>query len=167
MLNPRVEDALNEQLKLELQSAYVYLAMAASMEAANLPGTSAWLRSQWEEELAHAMKLYSYILDRDGRVELKALDAPAGGYGTPLEVFESSLEHERTVTRAINDLYALVAEEKDFATQALLDWFTTEQVEEEKTVSQIIEDLRRVGDSGEGLYLVDRGLGESRTADTT
>jgi ferritin len=160
MLNDKIEAALNDQLQKELQSAYVYLAMSASCEASSLPGMASWLRTQWQEEIGHAMKFYNFIVDRDGRVELKALDAPKTDYGSALEVFEEALRNEQEVTAAINDLYQLVSQERDFASQALLDWFVTEQVEEEASVQQIIDDLTRVGDQGEGLFLLDRELGQ-------
>lgn len=160
MLNKKVGAAMNDQLQKELQSAYVYLAMSSYTESLSLPGISQWLRAQWEEELAHAMKFYNFIVDRGSRVEFKALDAPPVDYSSPLQVFETALEHERSVTRSINDLYALVADEKDFASQAWLDWFATEQVEEEKSVGQIVDDLKRVGEKGDGLYLIDRALAE-------
>lgn len=159
MLNKKVEAAMNDQLQAELQSAYVYLGMSAYAESQSFPGMGQWLRAQWEEELAHAMRFYSFILDRGSKVELKTLDAAPGEYGSMLEVFEQALEHERAVTRSINDLYALVAEEKDYASQAWLDWFATEQVEEEKSVGQIVDDMKRIGDRGDGLYVLDRALG--------
>ena len=164
MLSKRVEEAMNDQLQKELQSAYVYLAMSGYTESLSLPGISQWLRAQWEEELAHAMKFYNFIIDRGSRVQFKQLDAPPVDYKSPLNVFETALEHERSVTRSINDLYALVADEKDFASQAWLDWFATEQVEEEKSVGQIVEDMKRVGDKGDGLYLIDKALA-GRTGD--
>lgn len=160
MLKEKVEAAMNDQLQAELQSAYVYLGMSAYAESQSFPGMAAWLRAQWQEELDHAMRFYNFILDRGSEVQLKALDAPAAHYDGMQDVFEQALEHERSVTRSINDLYALVAEEKDFASQAWLDWFATEQVEEEKSVGQIVDDLRRIGDKGEGLYVLDRALGQ-------
>jgi ferritin len=159
MLAKKVEAAMNDQLQKELQSAYVYLAMSAYAEEQSLPGIANWLRAQWTEELAHAMKFYNFIVDRGSRVQFKALDAPPVEYRSALDVFETALEHERSVTRSINELYELVAKEKDFASQAWLDWFATEQVEEEKMVGQVVDDLKRIGDRGDGLYLLDRELG--------
>ena len=159
MLTKKVEAAMNDQLQKELQSAYVYLGMSAWAESASFPGMAVWLRHQWEEELAHAMKFYNFIVDRGAQVVLSQLSAPAISYASPLAVFESALEHERSVTRSINGLYELVGKEKDFASQAWLDWFATEQVEEEKTVGQIVDDLKRIGDRGDGLYLLDKELG--------
>ena len=163
MLPKKVEAALNDQIRDELESAYLYLAMAADCESQSLPGCASWLRGQWEEEIAHAMRFYDFIIDRDGRIDLKALSAPDSSYGSPLAVFETALENERRVTKSINALYELVQKERDFASQPLLDWFVTEQVEEEATVGQIVDDLRRVGEQGEGLFLLDRELGGRRS----
>ncbi len=112
------------------------------------------------------MRLYDFIIDRDGRIALKGISAPDPSYGTPLAVFERALENERRVTQSINALYELVQKERDFASQPLLDWFVTEQVEEEATVGQIVDDLRRVGEQGEGLFLLDRELGRRRSVGT-
>ena len=158
MLNKKVEAAMNDQLQNELQSAYIYLGMSAYCESQSLPGMAAWLREQFEEEQVHAMKFYNFILDRDGQVTLKQLDAAPTDYSSPLKVFEAALANEKLVTAQINDLYALANKENDFASQALLDWFAQEQVEEEKTVGQIVDDLKRVS-NGNGLYLLDRELG--------
>lgn len=164
MLAKKVEAAMNDQLQKELQSAYVYLAMSAWAESKSFPGMAQWLRAQWAEELEHAMRFYNFIVDRGARVEFKALEAPPVEYRSALHVFESALEHERSVTRSINELYELVAKEKDFASQAWLDWFATEQVEEEKNVGQVVDDLQRVGDKGDGLFLLDRELGKRTDA---
>lgn len=163
-LNKKVEEAMNAQLQKELQSAYVYLGMSAWCETQNLPGMAAWLRRQFEEEQVHAFKFFDFIIDRGGRVELNDLTGVSVAYKSPLHVFESALEHEQAVTAAINDLYGMAAEEKDFASQAWLDWFAQEQVEEEKQVTQIVEDLKRAGDRGADLLFIDARLG-SRPAD--
>ncbi|MDQ3940334.1 MAG: ferritin, partial [Actinomycetota bacterium] len=131
----------------------------AYCEDESLPGMASWLRDQFAEEQLHAMKFYNFIIDRGAHVQLKQLDAPPTAYKSPLDVFETALEHEKAVTAAINELYDLVAREKDFASQAWLDWFATEQVEEEKSVGQIVDDLRRIG-SGDGLFILDRELGQ-------
>lgn len=159
VLNKKVEVALNDQLQKEFESAYAYLGMSAHCEAESLPGMAAWLRRQFDEELLHAFKFYDFIIDRDGRVELRTLDSASTSYSSPLDVFESALDHERGVTAAINQLYELVTNERDFAAQALLDWFATEQVEEEKTVGQIVDDLKRIGNDGNGLFLLDKDIG--------
>src|SRR5687768_3902395 len=133
MLPKKIETAFNEQIRNELQSAYLYLAMAADCDGQSLPGCASWLRSQWQEEIAHAMRFYDFIVSRDGTVQLRALDAPSVSFGSPLAVFERALENERKVTETINTLYELVQKERDFASQPLLDWFVSEQVEEEAT----------------------------------
>jgi ferritin len=150
---------MNDQLNFELRSAYNYLAMSAYCEAESLPGFAHWLRTQSREEVDHAMKFYTFIVDRGGRVKMQDLGTPAEDFKSLLEIFEQSLDNERAVTRAINELYTLTTKEQDYASQAFLNWFVTEQVEEEKTVEAIIDDLQRVGSSGEGLYLIDKDLG--------
>ena len=159
MLKKKVEAAMNDQLQKELQSAYVYLGMSAWAESQSLPGTAAWLRRQFDEEQLHAMKFYGFIIDRGARVSLMQLDAPPTEYSSLLDVFEKALAHEQSVTQSINELYDLVAKEGDFASQAWLDWFATEQVEEEKTVGQIVDDLRRIGNDGNGIFILDKDLG--------
>lgn len=159
MISETVQDAMNQQLKSELYSAYVYLSMAAYFEAANLPGFAHWMRVQSQEELEHAMKFYDFINDRNGRVVLQAIDQPPIEFESPLEIFERALAHEQQVTAAINQLYDQAVQEQDYATQAFLHWFVTEQVEEEKTATQIVETLKMVGDRGEALFLLDRELG--------
>jgi ferritin len=162
VLGKAVEDAINEQIKNELFSAYQYLSMAAFCEAENLPGFAHWMRAQAREETEHAMKFYDFILDRNGRVVLQGIDGPLVEFGSPLEVFEKALEHERRVTAMINDLYGLAARENDYASQTFLQWFVTEQVEEEKNAGDVVETLRMVGDKSEALFLLDRELGQRR-----
>jgi ferritin len=160
MLAPRVQEAMNKQLAMELRSAYAYLAMAAFCESEGLPGFAQWLRAQAQEEVEHGMKFFDFISDREGRVRLETLEQPDGDFKSPLSVFEQALEHERAVSRAIGDLYTIVVEEKDYASQAWLDWFATEQVEEEKSVGRIVDSLRRIGDRGDALFFLDKELGE-------
>jgi ferritin len=155
MLDPTLEQALNDQLNKEQYSAYLYLAMSAHFEAAGFPGFASWMRAQADEEQVHAMKFFDYLNDRGGRVRLQAIAAPPLDFGSPLAGFEASLEHERFITQSIETLY----EQADRPTQAFLDWFLTEQVEEEKTVSQIVESLQLAADSGPALLLLDRELG--------
>src|ERR687894_1531310 len=151
---------MNEQIKNEFYSAYQYLAMAAYCESANLPGFAQWMRTQSQEETEHAMKFYDFILDRNGRVVLQAIEGPVIEFGSPLEVFEQALEQEQQVTGQINELYGLTTSENDYATQAFLQWFLTEQVEEEKNVGDVLETLNMIGDEGEALFLFDRELGK-------
>ena len=162
VLGKAVEDAINEQIKNELFSAYQYLSMAAFCESENLPGFAHWMRAQAREETEHAMKFYDFILDRNGRVVLQGIDEPLVEFGSPLEVFEKALEHERRVTAMINDLYALAVSENDYASQTFLQWFVTEQVEEEKNTGDVVETLKMVGEKSEALFLLDRELGQRR-----
>jgi ferritin len=164
MLGKAVQDAMNEQIKNELYSAYQYLAMAAYCESANLPGFAHWMRTQAREETEHAMKFYDFILDRSGRVVLQTIDQPVADFSSPLEVFEQALEHEQMVTAMINDLYGLAVTENDYASQTFLQWFVTEQVEEEKNAGDVVETLKMVGDKSEALFLLDRELA-GRAAD--
>jgi ferritin len=160
MITKKVEQAMNNQLAVELQSAYAYLAMSAYCEGESLPGIAQWLRAHAKEELDHAMRFYGFISDRSGRIRLSALAQPRDKFSSALDVFEQALEHERSVTRSIADLYALVVDERDYAAQAWLDWFATEQVEEEKTVGHIVDSLRRIGAQGDALFFLDKELGE-------
>ena len=159
MLSKTLQDAMNEQIKNELYSAYLYLSMSAYCEAANLPGFAHWMRMQAQEEEAHAMKFYDFIHERGGRVVLQAIDQPPVEFPSPRAVFEQTLEHEQKVTAMIHDLYALAVEEKDYASQIFLQWFVTEQVEEEASASQILETLKMIGDKGHALIMLDRQLG--------
>jgi len=157
-LNKKVEKAINEQIKNELYSAYLYLSMAAYFDATNLPGFAHWMRKQFGEEQAHAAKFYKFVYERGGRVILQAIDQPPSEWASPLDVFEETLKHEQKVTGLINDLYALASEEKDYASQIFLQWFISEQVEEEDNATQIIELLKRIGDKGHALIMLDREL---------
>ena len=155
-----IQDAINDQIRAEFESSYFYLALAALMEELNLKGFAHWLRLQWEEETQHALKFYDFLLQRDGVVELKALARPEIGVSTPLGAFERVLESEQHITRLIHDLYALAVEEHDYALQTLLQWFISEQVEEEEAAREIIDNLRLIGDSGASLFLLDREMGQ-------
>lgn len=159
-ISQTMQDAINDQIQAELESAYLYLALAAHMEQLHLKGFAHWLRMQWQEETQHALKFYDYLLQRDGVVQLKELPMPAYTAATPLEIFELVLEHEQYITRRINDLYALSSKERDYASQTLLQWFVDEQIEEEESARDIVDDLRLVGDSGASLFLLDRELGQ-------
>ena len=165
MLGEAVQDAMNEQIKNELYSAYQYLSMAAYCESVNLPGFAHWMRTQAREETEHAMRFYDFILDRNGRVVLRAIEGPVVDFGSPLEVFEQALEHEQRVTAMINDLYGLAVSENDYASQTFLQWFVTEQVEEEKNAGDVVETLKMVGDRSEALFLLDRELGRRGNGD--
>ena len=163
MINKSMQDAMNEQINKELFSSYLYLSMAAYFEDKNLPGFANWMRVQADEERAHAMKFYDFILERGGRVYLKAIDAPKTDWNSNLEVAEEVAAHEAMVTASINDLYELALKEKDYPSQVLLQWFVTEQVEEESSAAQIVADLKLIDDRGTAVLMLDRQLGE-RTA---
>lgn len=159
MINKNVEAAINEQIKNEFHSAFVYLSMCAQCEAINLPGFASWLRLQYEEESAHALRLFDFLNDRGGRVELKAIEQPPIEFSSPLQLFENVLAHEQKVTKMIHDLYALSVKENDYPTQVEMQWFITEQVEEEKNAGDIVEQIKLAGDNNTGLLILDRELG--------
>ncbi len=154
-----VQNAMNDQIHKELESAYDYLAMSAYFAAANYSGAAAWMRAQAREELGHAMKFADFLEDRGGAVTLKALSVPTASYESPLAAFEAAAAHEAVVSASIYALFELAAKEKDYATQALLQWFITEQVEEEKTSRTIVDTLRQIGNNTSGLFMFDRELG--------
>ncbi len=154
-----IVDAINDQIQVELDSAYVYLAMSARMEQLNLPGFAAWLRTQWQEETIHALKFFDFMVQRDAKIELKPLGKPDASFKTPLQAFESVLKHERFVTESIHKLYALAVKEGDYPLQTLLQWFIDEQVEEEDAARAVIDSLKLVGESGPGLFMLDREMG--------
>jgi ferritin len=165
MLSKTLLDEMNEQIKHELYSAYLYLSMAAQSEAMNLPGFAHWMRLQAQEEVGHAMRFYDFIYDRGGRVVLQAIDQPPSEFASPLAMFEQTLEHERKVTARINHIYSLAVQEKDFASQSFLNWFVDEQVEEEKNASLILETLKMIGEKGHALVMLDRELGKREAED--
>ena len=161
MLGKTIQDAMNQQINNELYSAHQYLAMSVYCESTNHPDFARWMRDQSQEETEHAMKFHDFIQDRGGRVVLQAIKQPVNEFGSPLEAFEQALEHERKATAMINDLYALAVREKDYASQTFLQWFVTEQVEEEKNIRKLVQTLRMVGEGSETLFLLDRELGKS------
>jgi ferritin len=163
MVSPAVEKAINEQVRTELQSSYTYLAMAAHFEKANLPGFAGWMRLQSEEERGHALKLFDFLLDRGGTPELGTLDRPRLKGGAALEVLEQALEHERRTSALIHKLYETAGKERDYATQTQLQWFLTEQVEEEKTVGLVVEQVRMAGSQPSVLLMLDRQMAARAT----
>jgi len=154
-----VQDAINEQIKNELYSAYIYLAMSAYFEDAGLSGFAHWMRAQAAEEEEHAMKFFGFVFDRGGRVELQAIDKPPFEWASPLAAFEHALAHEQKVTAMIHDIYTLAGKENDYATQVMLHWFIDEQVEEEKSASAIVDQLKMIDVKGTGLMVLDHKLG--------
>ncbi len=167
MLSAKMQEALNAQINAELYSSYLYLSMAAYFEAQNLLGFANWMHVQSREETMHGMKFYKFINDRRGRVNLLPIDGPKTEWKSPVKVFEDSLHHEQKVTGLINALVDLALSESDHATNSFLQWFVDEQVEEEANVDAVIQDLKRVGESAQGLFLLDRelaGRGEAAEA---
>ena len=160
MLTKKLETALNKQINAELYSAYMYLAMSSHFETANLPGFAAWLKAQAGEEVGHAMKILGYVVERRGTVVLDAVDKPPSKWASPLKAFEAVSEHEVKVTGLINKLAELAAAENDHASGVFLQWFISEQVEEEATADQIVQKLKKIGDSANGLLLLDHQLGK-------
>ena len=162
-INQAMQDALNEHTNQELYSSYLYLSMSAYCESINLSGFAHWLRIQSEEEYGHGMKIFDFINDREGRAILHPIAQPTIEFSSIQDVMQKTLEHERFVSTLINNLYELAVKNNDYATQIHLQWFVTEQIEEEKTVSDLVEQLKLIGYQGDALLLLDRDLG-SRTA---
>ncbi len=164
LINKTVQDAFNEQIKNELYSAYLYLSMAAYFELINLSGFSNWMKVQAAEEQEHAMKFYEYVFERGGRVQLKAIDQPPAEWKSPMDAFQEVLAHEQKVTAMIYNLYAVALKENDYASQIMLQWFITEQVEEEKNAAAIIEQLKMITAHETAILMLDHDLGK-RSAD--
>ncbi|NNG15548.1 MAG: ferritin [Gemmatimonadales bacterium] len=162
-LSAAMQDAMNQQIQTELESAYLYLSMATFFSPKNLGGSAHWMRVQAQEEVTHAMKFIDHVEDRGARVVLGPLAQPKLEFASALEAFEYAAAHEREVSTKIQSLYDLAAKERDYASQGLLQWFITEQVEEERSASQIVETLRMVGDSAPGLFMVDKELAKRGT----
>ena len=158
MLSEKMEAALNKQLNNELYSAYLYLSMSAYSTYIGLKGFANWFMVQYQEEMVHAMKFSNYILDQGGQVKLMAIAQPMTEFKSPLDMFEKTLQHEKFITKCINDLVDLTIGEKDHATNIFLQWFVTEQIEEESNDNEIIAKLKLVGEEGPGLFMIDKEL---------
>lgn len=163
MLSNKMLKALNNHLNEELYSSYLYLSMAAYFEAKNLKGFANWMRIQSAEENMHGMKFFNYILQKGGKVSLMQINTPKVDWKDIPEVFSDTLKHEQKITGLINKLVEAAIAEKDYATHTFLQWFVTEQVEEEANVEEIIQKIEMIGDNKSGLYMLDNELG-SRTA---
>jgi ferritin len=164
MISEKVQKALNDQLNAELYSSYLYLSMNAYFNSVNLNGFANWMYAQAQEELMHAMKFYDFINQRGGRVVLAKIDAPPDQWDSPRAVFEDTLKHEQKVTGLINALVETAVAEHDHATNIFLQWFVTEQVEEEDSVGNVLEQLKLLGEAKGGLFMMDRELSK-RTFD--
>lgn len=164
MLSKKMQEALNRQINEEFSSAYIYLQMSAESDRLGLPGFANWFRMQYSEELIHATKFYDYVLERNGEVHLGAIDKPDSGPQTPLGLFENALAHEEHITACIFKLKDLARSESDHATDVFLEWFITEQVEEEANAQRVIDQLRLVDGSPNGLFMIDRELAARQAA---
>jgi ferritin len=160
MISNDMTTSLNAQINREMFSAYFYLGLSAQAEAANLKGTASWFFAKHGEEMAHALKIYHYLVDQDAEVRLSEIAAPPAGSASVMNMFEQTLVHERGVTRAINELVDAALQEKDHATNVFLQWFITEQIEEEANVNDILGRLRLFGDQGQGLLMIDNELAD-------
>ena len=160
MIGTKMQAALNGQITQELFASQVYLSMCAHFESEGLPGFAHWMRAQAEEEREHALRLFDFVHDREGQVSLEGIDAPPSEFGVPLEVFKAALAHERKVSAMIGNLYRLAMEEADYAAQVMLQWFVNEQVEEEKTISDIVDRLRLAGNDKSALLMLETELGQ-------
>lgn len=160
MLSKKMEKELNNQLNAELFSAYLYLSMSAYCESSNLKGFANWMRVQALEERDHAMKFFNFIHDRGGRVLMQPIEGPDTKWKSPLHVFQETYKHEQLVTRLINKLVDLAEKESDHATRNFLQWFVEEQVEEEASADDIVQQLKLVGSQGHGIFMIDRELGQ-------
>ena len=160
MISKIMQDAINDQIQKELYSSYLYLSMSAYFADKNLSGFAHWMRVQEAEEREHAMKLYDFLLERGGRANLKAIDAPKTEWTSTLEVAEEVAAHEAKVTASIYALYETALKEKDYPTQIMLQWFISEQVEEEKNAAEIVANLKLIEKGGTAIYVLDHQLGK-------
>lgn len=160
MVSEKMQEALNKQLNAELYSSYLYLSMSAYFHSVNLAGFANWMRVQAQEELVHAMKFYDYVNQRGGRVTLLPVEGPPTEWHSPLAVFEDTYQHEQKVTGLIHELANLAVSENDHATKTFLQWFVTEQVEEEESADELVKKLKLIGDSANGLFMMDRELAQ-------
>lgn len=160
MISKKLQDAFNEQIQAEMGSAYLYLSMSAYFHDINMEGMAHWMEVQAKEEQTHAEKFFKHIVERGGRVELLAIEKPKFEWASPLDAFSDALKHEKYITGRINNLVKMASEENDYAAGAFLQWFVTEQVEEEANASKIVAMLEKIKDSANGLFMLDHKLGE-------
>ena len=163
MLSEKMQKLMNNQIQAEFYSAQLYLSMSVYSESENFKGFAHWLKVQYQEETSHGMKFLEYMLERGVEVELKVIDAPPVKFGSMLKLFEEVLAHEKKVTAMINNLYETALKEKDYASQIFLQWFISEQVEEEANASEIVAQLKLIGDKSiGGLFQMDHALGHRK-----
>jgi ferritin len=160
MIAKKLQDAMNAQLQAEVYSAYLYLSMSAYCEFINMKGFAHWLRMQSREEQEHAMKFFSHLIDRGGKVILGAIEQPPAEFKSPRALFEQVLDHEKMITERIYRLYEAALNEKDYAGQTFLQWFISEQVEEEARATEYVEKLKMIGESSNAIFMLDKELGK-------
>jgi len=160
MISKKMQDAINKQINAEMYSAYLYLSMSAWCKDKNLDGFAQWFKIQAQEEMTHAMKFYDYVFEQGGFVKLMPIDGPPTQFKSVLEIAKEQLKHEKKVTSLITALVDLARKEKDYATEFMLQWFITEQVEEESNAEEIINKLEMVGEEGQALYMLDKEMGQ-------
>ncbi len=160
MISKTIEEALNKQINAELYASYLYLAMSADFQLKNFQGLAQWMIAQSKEENGHAMKIYDFVVDRGGKVILSQIQAPPATWASPLAAFKAAYEHEVKVTAMINDLVKLSMAEGDIATQVMLQWFVTEQVEEEAQTDIIVKKLEMIPERSAGIFMLDHELGK-------
>jgi len=159
MVPKKIEDAFSEQVKFELESAYIYLSMAAYFDAEGFEGMGRWMRAQVQEEVTHAMRFYKHIIERGGHVQFHPIAVPPQDWASPLAAFEAAYKHEQFITGKIHGLVKLAQAEGDLPSGTMLQWFVDEQIEEEANTSKVAQELRLVGNDGRGILMVDRELG--------
>lgn len=159
MISKQMAEALNDHLNKELYSAYLYMSMSSHAHYIGLKGFANWFNIQVQEELIHVQKAYHYLLDQGTKVIFEAVDKPPTDFKSPLDLFETTLNHEKQVTARVHSLVSQANKENDYASSNMLQWFVDEQVEEETTVSDIIQKLKLVGNDGTGLLMIDKELG--------
>jgi ferritin len=160
MISEKMQQAINDQINAELHSAYLYLSMVAYFESQNLPGLANWMTCQTQEEVVHAMKFLHFVHDRGGRAVLQPIEGPATEWGSPLAAFEAAYKHEQYITGRIHNLVQLARQEGDTASEVFLQWYVTEQVEEEASADEVIQKLKRIGEAPGGMFLLDEQLGQ-------
>jgi ferritin len=160
MISKTIQDAINQQINKEMFSSYLYLSMAAYFEDKGLSGFAHWMHFQAGEEQQHAMKFFNFLVERSGRVGLTAMAAPKSEWSNSLEAFQQVLEHEQMISASITGLYELAQKEKDYPTQIFLQWFISEQVEEEKNASDILNQLKMIDAHGTAVLMLDKQLGK-------
>jgi ferritin len=160
MINSKVQEALNDQVRKEFYSFYLYLSMAAYFESMNLKGFAHWMKIQANEETKHAMKIYEHIIQRGGKIVLQQIDAPPSSWKSAKEMFAEAYQHEQKVTESISKIVELSKAEKDNASEVFLQWFVNEQVEEEASTYEIAQKLQMMGDAAPALFMLDAELGK-------